>query len=158
MLNDKYEADKDSYQSGTVKYQLEDLTPGEHTLKVKAFDVYNNSAERDIKFVVAEQSEMVLNHVLNYPNPFTTKTEFMFEHNFSCNFLAVQVQIFTISGKLVKTIEENVSTTGFRVNGIMWDGKDDFGDKLARGTYIYRLKTKANTFTAEKIERLVILY
>lgn len=158
VLNDKYEAEKDSYQSGNVKYQFGDLTPGEHTLKVKAFDVYNNSAEKEVKFVVAEQTQMVLNHVLNYPNPFTTKTEFMFEHNFSCNFISVQVQIFTISGKLVKTIDENMSTTGFRVNGIYWDGRDDFGDKLARGTYIYRLKTKANSFTAEKIERLVILY
>lgn len=158
VLNDKYEADKDSYKTGKVKYQFEDLTPGEHTLKVKAFDVYNNAAEHEVKFVVAEQTNMVLNHVLNYPNPFTTKTEFMFEHNFSCNTMAVQVQIFTISGKLVKTIEENINTTGFRVNGIFWDGKDDFGDKLARGTYIYRLKTKANSYTAEKIERLVILY
>jgi len=158
ILNDKYEADKDSYQSGKVKYQFEELTPGEHTLKVKAFDVYNNSSESEIKFIVAEQNQIVLEHVLNYPNPFTTKTEFMFEHNFSCNFMMIQIQIFTITGKLVKTISENLSTTGFRVNGIFWDGKDDFGDKLARGTYIYRLKTKANSVTAEKIERLVILY
>ncbi|HLP13119.1 MAG TPA: type IX secretion system sortase PorU [Flavobacteriales bacterium] len=158
ILNDKYEADKDSYQSGTVKYQLEQLTPGEHTLKIKAFDVYNNSGEREIKFTVAEQTEMALNHVLNYPNPFTTKTEFMFEHNFSCNRVSVQIQIFTVTGKLVKTIEEDVDATGFRVNGLYWDGRDDFGDKLARGTYIYRVKTKANSLTAEKIERLVILY
>ncbi|HYG53289.1 MAG TPA: type IX secretion system sortase PorU, partial [Flavobacteriales bacterium] len=63
ILNDKYEADKDSYQSGSVKYQLEELTPGEHTLKVKAFDVYNNSGEKEIKFTVSEQTEMVLSHV-----------------------------------------------------------------------------------------------
>lgn len=158
ILNDKYEADKDSYQSGKVKFQLQKLTPGEHTLKIKAFDVYNNSSEKEIRFVVADQEELVLNHVLNYPNPFTTRTEFMFEHNYSCNYMNVQIQIFTISGKLVKTIDEDVNNTGFRVNGIYWDGKDDYGDKLARGTYIYRLKTRTNNVMAEKIERLVILY
>lgn len=158
ILNDKYEADKDSYQSGKVKFQLQKLTPGEHTLKVKAFDVYNNSAEKEIRFVVADKEELVLEHVLNYPNPFTTRTEFMFEHNYSCDYMNVQIQVFTISGKLVKTIEHDLSNTGFRVNGIYWDGKDDYGDKLARGTYIYRLKTRTNNITAEKIERLVILY
>lgn len=158
ILNDNYQAEKDSYQEGKVKYQFENLTPGEHTLKVKAFDVYNNSSEKEIKFVVEDQTELVLNHVLNYPNPFTTKTEFMFEHNFSCNYMNVQVQIFTVSGKLVRTIDEDISTEGFRVNSIFWDGKDDYGDKLGRGTYIYRLKAKANQQVAEKIERLVILY
>lgn len=158
ILNDKYQADKDSYQSGKIKYQLEDLTVGEHVLKVKAFDVYNNSAEQEIKFTVTESSEMVLNHVFNYPNPFTTSTEFMFEHNQSCSSLDVQVQVFTISGKLVRTINETVNNEGFRVSKIMWDGKDDFGDKLARGTYIYRIKAQANSLSAEKIERLVILY
>jgi flagellar hook assembly protein FlgD len=127
-------------------------------LKVKAFDVYNNSSEKEIKFVVAEQDNLVLEHVLNYPNPFTTRTEFMFEHNYSCNYMNVQIQVFTISGKLVKTIDQDVNNTGFRVNGIFWDGRDDYGDKLARGTYIYRLKTRTNNITAEKIERLVILY
>ncbi|HYG52956.1 MAG TPA: hypothetical protein VD905_18775, partial [Flavobacteriales bacterium] len=63
-----------------------------------------------------------------------------------------------VTGKLVKTINEDINATGYRVNGLYWDGRDDFGDKLARGTYIYRVKTKANSFTAEKIERLVILY
>ncbi len=157
-LNEKYQADKDSYKSGRIRYQLTELSDGDHTAKIKAFDVYNNSAEQEVKFTVKSEAEMVLKHVLNWPNPFTTNTEFMFEHNQSCNYVSVQLQIFTISGKLVKTISQDLNTEGFRVNGIKWDGKDDFGDKLARGTYIYRLKAKVNNLTAEKMERLVILY
>lgn len=158
ILNEFYEADKDTYKSGKVKYQFDELEEGEHTLKVKSFDVYNNSAEQEVRFVVSKSNQMALDHVLNYPNPFTTNTEFMFEHNQSCTFMNIQIQIFTVTGKLVKTIDQDVTNEGYRVNQIFWDGKDDFGDKLARGTYIYRLRARANEFSAEKIERLVILY
>jgi peptidoglycan hydrolase-like protein with peptidoglycan-binding domain len=59
---------------------------------------------------------------------------------------------------LVKTIQQEVPTTGFRVSGIFWDGRDDFGDELARGTYLYRLsiQTPDGTF-AEQTEKLVLL-
>ena len=70
----------------------------------------------------------------------------------------VQLQIFTVSGKLVKSIQTNVYTDGYRVNGIYWDGKDDFGDQLAKGVYVYKLKaTTIDGRSAEKIEKLVLL-
>jgi flagellar hook assembly protein FlgD len=82
----------------------------------------------------------------------------MFEHNQSCSTLDVQVQIFTISGKLIKTINENVNTVGFRNQGIKWDGRDDFGDQLGKGVYIYHLKVKnPDGELAEKTEKLVLL-
>jgi flagellar hook assembly protein FlgD len=100
----------------------------------------------------------MIEHVYNYPNPFTTKTSFQFEHNQSCNNLDVQIQVFTISGKLVKSINKTVNTIGFRIEGIEWDGKDDFGDNLAKGVYIYRLSVKNNLGEqAEKTEKLVLL-
>ena len=75
-----------------------------------------------------------------------------------CNSLQVKVEVFTVSGKLVKTIFETVHSSGFRSEGINWDGRDDFGDKLARGVYIYRLTIETEDGTkAEKIEKLVIL-
>jgi flagellar hook assembly protein FlgD len=120
--------------------------------------VNNNSNSTKIDFVVQEKSEPTLAHVYNYPNPFTTRTSFMFEHNQSCNQLEVQIQIYTISGKLVKSIQQLVPTQGFRSEGIEWDGKDDFGDQLAKGVYVYRLKVKnMDGETAEKTEKLVIL-
>jgi len=158
VLNEYYTADLDSYQSGTVKYTMPTLTPGKHTLTLKVWDVNNNSSEETIDFIVQEKQDVVLDHVLNYPNPFTTRTEFFFEHNQVCNELETQVQIFTVSGKLVKTINQTVSTQGFRAGGIPWDGKDDFGDQLAKGVYIYRLKVKTTDGqTAEKLEKLVLL-
>ncbi len=158
VLNDYYTADLDSYQSGEVRYNFSSLEPGPHTLNIKVWDVNNNSSETTIDFVVQEKETVTLDHVLNYPNPFTTYTEFYFEHNQACVDLDVQVQILTISGRLVKTISQSVQCDGFRSKGIPWNGTDDFGDQLAKGVYIYvlRVRTPDGT-TAEKIEKLVIL-
>ncbi|MFM7661493.1 MAG: type IX secretion system sortase PorU [Bacteroidota bacterium] len=158
VLNDFYTGDLDSYQSGQIRYQMSLLEPGLHTLEVKAWDVNNNSSTVKCEFMVYEKENPILSHVYNYPNPFTTSTEFMFEHNQSCSSLDVQIQIFAISGKLVKTINESVSTVGFRNQGIMWDGRDDYGDQLGKGVYIYSLKVKnPDGQVAEKTEKLVLL-
>ena len=158
VLNDFYTADLDSYQSGEVRYTFGSLEKGEHTLYLKAWDVNNNSSETTIHFVVQEKEEMTLDHVLNYPNPFTTHTEFYFEHNQVCSNLEVQIQIITVAGRLVRTINTNVHTEGFRSEGIAWDGRDDFGGQLAKGVYVYRIKVKSpDGSIAEKLEKLVIL-
>jgi hypothetical protein len=158
VLNDYYSSELNSYQSGEIRYQMSELAPGRHTVLVKVWDVNNNSSSVETSFVVQEKQTPVLSNVYNYPNPFTTSTEFMFEHNQSCSTLDVQVQIFTISGKLIKTINESVNTVGFRNQGINWDGRDDFGDQLAKGVYIYHLKVKnPDGQVAEKTEKLVLL-
>ncbi|MGB1041658.1 MAG: type IX secretion system sortase PorU, partial [Flavobacteriales bacterium] len=101
ILNNYYEANLDSYQGGTINYPMSQLAEGNHTLSFKSWDVHNNSSDNTIDFVVVENAELSIDHVLNYPNPFTTRTQFFFEHNQSCEFLQVQVQVFTVSGKLV---------------------------------------------------------
>ncbi|MBK9420817.1 MAG: type IX secretion system sortase PorU [Flavobacteriales bacterium] len=158
VLNDWYEAEKDSYQKGQVRYKLSDLPEGRHTLDLKAWDVYNNSTIRSTEFIVAPSSELALAHVLNYPNPFTTHTDFYFEHNRPCETLDAQVQVFTVTGRLVKTINRRLTCNGFRSEPLPWDGLDDEGDKIGRGVYIYRLSiTTATGEKADKLEKLVIL-
>ena len=158
VLNDYYTADLDSYQSGEIRYNFTDLEPGLHTLSLKVWDVNNNSSETSIEFVVREKENVELEHVLNYPNPFTTSTEFFFEHNQACVDLDAQIQIFTVSGRLVKTINESVQCDGFRSKGIHWNGLDDFGDQLAKGVYVYHVKVRTpEGEIAEKTEKLVIL-
>lgn len=158
VLNDFYEADLDTYQSGSIRYQLADLSEGTHNLSLKVWDVHNNSSESYTEFVVANASELALEHVLNYPNPFTTRTQFMFEHNQACEFLDVQVQVFTVSGKIVKNINRIVRSEGFRGEPIEWDGLDDYGDQIGKGVYVYRVKiVTPEGQTAEKFEKLVIL-
>lgn len=158
VLNDYYQSDLNSYQSGIISYPLEKLSEGQHSLKLKVWDILNNSSEAYTEFVVSSSAELALDHVLNYPNPFTTKTTFSFEHNKPCTTLGVLIQVYTVSGKLIKTLNKYITCSGFRVNDIAWDGRDDFGDRIGRGVYIYRLKISTlDGATASKTEKLVIL-
>ena len=159
VLNDFYETELDDYTKGKVNYQLRDLAPGNHTIKIKAWDTYNNSSEATLNFVVVSDAGLTLNNVLNYPNPFVNYTEFWFNHNKPNDPLEVQIQIFTISGKLVKTINQNITTTGTLSRSINWNGLDDFGNKIGKGVYVYKLKVKSTSsnLSAEKYEKLVIL-
>ncbi|MDQ3046390.1 MAG: type IX secretion system sortase PorU [Bacteroidota bacterium] len=158
ILNDYYQADLNSYKSGTIRYPFSSLSEGSHSLNLKVWDVYNNSSQVRTEFVVSASAELALKHVLNYPNPFTTKTQFFFEHNQCCQLLDVNVQIFTVSGKLVKNISKYVQAEGYRSDPLEWDGRDDFGDKIGKGVYVYRVKIKTSEGAmAEKYEKLVIL-
>jgi len=163
VLNDYYQANIDDYTNGTVTFPFRDLEPGPHTLTLRAWDVYNNSSTSEIEFIVFDKDEeLVINNVLNYPNPFVNYTEFWFNHN-SVEPLDVSVQIFTVSGKLVRTL--NGQTTGGSKGvsslskDIVWDGRDDFGDKIGKGVYVYKLKVRSNRLNkqVEKIQKLVIL-
>lgn len=157
VLNDFYQGAQDSYQEGTVRFQLPELDPGTHSLKIKAWDVLNNSNEVILDFTVAKDEDLVINHVLNYPNPFTTRTQFWFEHNKPGQDLEVQLQIFTISGRIIKMLKKTINTPGNRSSELEWDGKDDFGDKIGRGVYLYKLSVTApGKLRKEKIEKLVI--
>ena len=158
VLNDYYQTDLNSYKSGTIRYPFIDLSEGKHTLKFKVWDVYDNSSESYTEFIVSKSAQLALSHVLNYPNPFTTRTQFYFEHNRCCTILDVEIQVFTVAGKLVKNISQFVNTEGFRSDPIEWDGRDDFGDKIGKGVYIYRVKVQTSDGSiAEKYEKLVIL-
>ncbi len=158
VLNKFYESTIDDFTSGEVNYPMTELSLGPHTLKVKAWDVLNNSSESVTDFIVANSAELVIDHLFNYPNPFSTSTEFYFDHNQPNQSLDVVIQIFTISGKHVKTIEELVLTDGFRSQGIHWDGKDEYGDKIGKGVYVYKVKVRtANGNVVDKFEKLVVL-
>jgi len=163
ILNDYYLADQDSYNSGTVRYPLQNLSPGTHTLKVRAWDICNNPSEATIDFVVKSDKKLELAHVLNYPNPFTTRTSFYFEHNQPMEIFDVLIHIFTISGKLVKTINvPNLFLEGTNnhtaLDRFSWDGRDEYGDKIGKGVYLYRLTIRnSQGETAEKIEKIAIL-
>ena len=157
-LNDYYETEKDSFNMGTVRYSLSDLPVGMHKIKVRAWDINNNPSESELAFEVLSDQKLELSHVLNYPNPFTTHTEFFFEQNQNGGMFDILVQIYTISGKLVKTISTSQYMEGNRSQGIPWDGLDDYGDKIGKGVYMYKIRVRnQNNEIAEKIEKLVIL-
>lgn len=157
-LNAYYETETDNYKKGSLRYPLSKLAVGPHNVSIKAWDVFNNSGTGYTEFIVAESADLALRHVLNYPNPFTDYTDFWFEHNQAGQTLDITIQVMSLSGRIVKTINRQITSDGFRVNNITWDGLDDFGNKIGRGTYVYTLKVETPTGqTAHKVEKLVIL-
>jgi hypothetical protein len=158
VLNEFYESDLNNYRQGSVRFQLPALAAGAHTLTIKAWDAANNSGEATLDFRVVAEQQFALDHVLNYPNPFTTHTTFWFEHNRPGEELLIRIQVYTVTGKLVKNINKTIFSPGNRSSDVQWNGRDEYGDKIGRGVYIYRLRVQtADGKAAEKLEKLFIL-
>ncbi len=163
VLNDFYEAEQDDYRAGRVSYPLSNLDLGQHSITIKAWDIANNSSESFSEFVVVNEAQSGLRHVLNYPNPFNESTCFQFEHQFPNVEIDIRVDILTVSGRLVKTLEQTVKASSTLSRDVKWDGRDEYGDPLANGIYIYRVTIKAEGGSGQilknrsELEKLVIL-
>jgi hypothetical protein len=159
VVNEYYQGDVDDFTKGIMNFKFRDLEEGLHTLTFKAWDVYNNSSTAELQFIVAGDNELKITRVLNYPNPFVDYTEFWFNHNRPLEPLEVQVQVFTVTGKVVWTKNQIITTEGFLSRDIIWDGRDDFGDKIGKGVYVYKITIKSTLTNkrVEKFEKLVIL-
>lgn len=159
VLNNFYEATKDDPTRGSVKYPLSNLAEGTYTLTVKAWDIANNSGDGSTVFIVATSAKGALDKVLTYPNPFSTKAYFKFEHNLSGTGFAVHIDIFNIAGQLLQAIDQPVSPNGNIVDGIVWT--PEIG--LASGVYVFKVTlsatdAKGKKQTAEsRFERLVLI-
>jgi flagellar hook assembly protein FlgD len=158
ILNEFYLSEQDNHRRGQVRFQLPQLEDGPHTISIKAWDVLNNSNEAQLSFRVQKQQNLVLEHVLNYPNPFTTRTNFWFDHNRPGEELHINISIYTVTGKLVKTLRSTIISSGTRSNEVEWNGRDEYGNKIGRGVYVYRLIVQTSDGKrAHKMEKLYIL-
>ncbi|MCT4615637.1 MAG: type IX secretion system sortase PorU [Marinifilaceae bacterium] len=154
-LNDYYISDLNNYKKGEIRYQMKSLESGEHTLSLKIWDNMNNSSQEELSFKVENDEKLIIRNLVNYPNPFTTNTKFIFEHNKAGSNLDVLIQVYTVSGKIVKTISGQIQSQGNIAQTIEWDGKDEYGDQLARGVYFYRCKVRdSQGNTVSKMQKM----
>lgn len=160
-LNDYYVADKDSYKQGTVRYRFFNLAEGPHTVKIKVWDVFNNSAEAVVKFVVSKTIRISISDVLAFPNPtrFDLPVSVNFTHNLFDEQLDVRMDIFNLSGMLVYTMGPLTLQSGGYVAGpLQWDGRDVSGNDVRGGMYIYRIRAADhNSIVAEKSGKLIVV-
>lgn len=158
VLNQYYEADIDSYNSGKITYPFRNLGDGEHVLSLKVWDIYNNSSIAYLNFIVVSGQNLVVENLLNYPNPFVSNTNFVFDHNQAGKELDVKIQVFSTNGELVKTIETRVTSENYKSEPIPWDGSTDSGGKIGGGFYVYRMVVKnPEGSTGEEHSKLVYL-
>ena len=118
----------------------------------------NNSSEATIVFYVEGSEELALEKVYNYPNPVLDYTNFQFEHNMPGNELTVQIDIYDLSGRLIRTISQQNILSGFRSEPLEWDARDSNGNKVSRGVYPYRVLIKTSDgFQAQQFEKLIVI-
>jgi len=102
ILDNYYAADKGTYKSGTITYPFFNLSDGSYHLKITVWDVDDNSAEAFTDFIVANSSNLTIDKIFNYPNPFTSETTFGFDDNEPNEPLKVDISIFDMRGKLIR--------------------------------------------------------
>lgn len=127
-------------------YRPGPFSDGEYTLQAQSFDKMGNpSGEYPYQIRFRVINENTISPVFNYPNPFSTRTRFVFTLTGSDIPQTFRIDIFTITGKLVRRIdlrELGFVHIGQNLNGYEWDGTDDYGDRLANGVYLYKVITK----------------
>jgi len=127
---------------------------GMYEFVVRAKDRSNNASgavQYSIRFEVVNRS--TITQVVNYPNPFSTRTHFVFTLTGSVVPEDFRIQIMTITGKVVREIrkeELGPIRIGRNMTQYAWDGRDEFGDQLANGTYLYRVWTKIDDADIER--------
>jgi len=158
VLNDYYQTVPNNYQQGYVSFPVNGLADGAHTITVTAWDVNDNSGQGTVKFVVGDSSVVMIQNLMNYPNPFKDVTHFVFEHNHPDEEINIQINIYNSSGVFVKNINQTFTPAGSRSNEITWDGTDNNGAKLPSGLYVYRLIFTTKTgFKSTTYQKLVIM-
>jgi len=131
-----------------IIYNAEFTKGGVYELMVQGSDNSGNRSgdiEYSIKFDVVLES--TITHLMNYPNPFTTSTRFVFTLTGTKVPEDMIIQIMTVTGRIVREITEDelgFIRIGRNITEYAWDGRDEFGDPLANGVYLYRMKAKIN--------------
>jgi hypothetical protein len=119
ILNDYYSSELGSYKNGTIIYPLTNLAPGKHSIRVKIWDVQNNSSEAEIHFIVEESFKIT--EVKNFPTQAVSYTDFEISHNLPGEIFTVGIDIFTLSGQKVHSINQTMGSRGSTKIKIRWD-------------------------------------
>ncbi|RNI31986.1 hypothetical protein EFA69_05650 [Rufibacter immobilis] len=126
-----------------VEYQPEKLENGTYTLEVQGVDAQGQRAGSErysVNFMV--ENESTISNFYPYPNPFSSKTRFVFTLTGSTIPAKMKIQIMTVTGKVIREIQKEelgAIKIGNNISEFAWDGTDEFGDRLANGVYLYRV-------------------
>lgn len=147
-MSSRYIYDENSITTGVIQFPF-DESESTVSLHVKAWDNANNPTEKEIKLYLIENQTFQLYNVLNFPNPFATNTQFAFELTSNAD---VSIDIFTLGGRRIMSIPEESFSGGYHY--VNWDGRDAYGERLANGVYLYRLKANDGHQTISIIKKL----
>ena len=155
-LNDFFQSDMDSYISGKIVFPLTKLSEGEHVLTIKVWDVFNNSSEKEIRFVVKD--DFRIETVSSYPNPMQGETRFVFTHNLPDETFNVELEVFQSTGSRIDLVKKKIGSQGIESLPLEWIPAER-QVKMKPGVYIYRISaTTKDGKRSSGSGRLVFLY
>lgn len=147
-------ANANTDNTATLDFNPHLLEDGSYELSVMGKDESGNSSgNKEYKVLFQTINKAMISNLLNYPNPFTTSTAFVFTLTGSEIPQNMRIQILTITGKIVREItqaELGPIRVGRNITEFKWDGTDQYGQKLANGIYLYRVLTNLNGKSLEK--------
>jgi len=152
ILNDYFQANKNSYTDGVLNYKLPEMVNGKHTVNFRVWDLLNNSSSNDINFEVVKGLTPVIFSVYNYPNPVKSSTTIIVNHDRPETILSTVVDIFDVSGRKIWSFSQSSASN------ITWDLKASNGQKVDTGIYLYRVSIKtANSDMYSKTNKMFIV-
>ncbi|MFN5423333.1 MAG: type IX secretion system sortase PorU, partial [bacterium] len=138
VLNEYFQPTLSGQLKGVVRFPLPTLADGKHTIVIKAWDVLNNSGEYTIECEVRKQKEIFITRLINYPNPFSGNTRFLFDLDGPYLGATAHIDIFTMTGQLLKRLSKTINESDDRSIEIEWNGSEESGDAIGRGVYIFQ--------------------
>lgn len=158
ILNENFTYDFSSYTSGSTYYSLPELSEGMHTLKFRAWDIYNNSSTAELKFNVVKGLEPTIFNISCTNNPASTNTTFVITNDRIASDVDICIDVFDMSGRILWTHKESGSSTSntYTVN---WNLTTDTGAAIQTGVYLYRVRLSSDgSSKASKAKKLIIIH
>lgn len=158
VLNDYFKAVSNALLNGTIEFRLPPLSEGNHKILLKAWDVFNNSSEYTLLCKVVKQDSIKVVRLFNYPNPVYHSTQFSFSLEGPYAGARAELTILTVEGQALRTLTKAINETGLRSIEIEWNGRDEKGNRLGRGVYVYQLTIMSKTGKlTRKVQKLIIV-
>ena len=123
---------------GSISYQLNDLTPGQHTLRLRVWDVYNNMSEKTISFNVVKGLAPEIADIYCGNNPASSEAAFYVKHNRPDAVVSVTIEVYDLMGRRIWSATQAGRSDMYTSIPINWDLIDSAGRRVPRGIYIYR--------------------
>ncbi|MEW5796300.1 MAG: type IX secretion system sortase PorU [Candidatus Zixiibacteriota bacterium] len=159
-LTDLFQYERDSHTSGSLMFALSGFESGRHRFNIKAWDNVNNVSSAEFTAEIGGGAGLAVRDLLNHPNPMQQLTIFYFELTEAVEEL--KVSVYTLSGKYIwSTSRYDLQADRYpnETVEIVWDGRDNEGDRVGTGVYIYRLSalSAGQGGEAEEFGKLVVL-
>lgn len=159
VMNDRYQADPNTYQRGTATWPFQGLTDGPHRFTVRAWDTYNNPSQASVDFSVVSREQLALGSVRIFPNPSPGWVQWQVEHNASGDSLTAYWSISDGSGRVVWATEWSGLAESSVLAAPVWYGSDPSGRPLPNGWYTARvvLVRPKDGQVVREAERLILV-